>query len=326
MIHPNLAAQIGREKCFRASFQHGLKLTLRVVGFARLTNAHGVCSRLEIVVLLGNPATHGVAPFETFHPLLRPQNFDMTRIRFVLATARTTRAHRMSVRASWTQPVPQPRSGAYFNRRTLPQFSLDFSTPFLATYNVGVAFMDQHAGSSAAKRHTCVQTTSKTVFDGEDNYQTVCDQRSCSSKRVCTNLSSTNVFRDGSPWHIWVFSVSSVDSDRSSSNGLRSCALETLSSRNLFENTDLLAETRYGSKSPVVSFHHRSVGNCVPSGTASSFSYHSVPCRRHQFASSASHAREPSSFSLDRITAIPASCCSTAIDGLEAELELGSLD
>ena len=194
--------------------------------------------------------------------------------------------------------------------------------------------MDQHAGSSAAKRHTCVckqhqkQFSTATRVHGEDNYQTVCEQRRCSSKRARTDLSCKKIHCDGSHWHIWVFSVSSVDSDRSSSNGLRSCAPVTFqfaeplrkhrpSCRDSFHN---------GSKSPVVSFHHRSVGNCVPSGTASSLSDHSVLCRRQQFASSASHAREPSSFALDRITAIPASCCSTAIDGLEAELELGSLD
>ena len=158
--------------------------------------------------------------------LFKPQNFDMTRIRFVLTTARTTRTHLLSVRASWTQPVLQPRSGAYFNRRTLPQFSLDFSIPFRS--------MDQLASSSAATRHSCVckqhqkQFATASRVHGEDHHQTVCEQRSCSSKRVCAHRSSMTVFCDGSQWHIRMFSVSSVDSDPSSSNGLRSCALETL--------------------------------------------------------------------------------------------------
>ena len=166
MIHPNLAAQIGREKCFRASFQNGVELTLRVVGFARLTNAHGVCSRFEIVVLLENPASHGVLSFETFHPLLIPQNFDMTRIRFVLATARTTRAHRLSVRASSTQPVPQPRSAAYFNRRNFASVHLGFHDSVSCHSQCGSRLHGPARKLIGSKTpHLRLQTTSKTVFD-----------------------------------------------------------------------------------------------------------------------------------------------------------------
>ena len=53
-----------------------------------------------------------------------------------------------------------------------------------------------------------------------------------------------NIF--GDEWHslmIEVFTASFVDSDPSSTGGLFSCELETLSSWNLFDNAKLLTET-----------------------------------------------------------------------------------
>ena len=63
-----------------------------------------------------------------------------------------------------------------------------------------------------------------------------------------------NIF--GDEWHslmIEVFTASFVDSDPSSTGGLFSCELETLSSWNLFDNAKLLTET------PVISSQNGSV-------------------------------------------------------------------
>ena len=95
---------------------------------------------------------------------------------------------------------------------------------------------------------------------------------------------------------------------RSGSNatGLLSCALETLSSWFFFEHTELLVETCVG---PLALLVRRG-------------QLRGVPCRRHQFASS-SLLVPLCSCPFARFTAVLAPCCSTSVDGLEAELEPG---